>query len=429
MIRYLLACAALALAPCTVAAQEEAAAEEGALPHEERAEDVISAMRGALAYDEVFAQSFRDQVPEDEFRTLTGQLESQFGAIIGIEEVQPVTGSAGRIVIRLERALAIGNYELETSEPYLVAGLLLQNVEPIDDSVEALIASLGELPGETSLLITPLGGGEPIAAHNADVQMALGSTFKLYVLSALARSIAAGEHSWDELVPLTERSFPSGQMQDWPEGAPVTIQTLATLMISISDNTATDQLMAILGRDAVEAEVIASGHSDPAATLPFMTTREMFVLKSGSPADVEAYRAMDAEARLAALEDLADVDRTLSQMISAFTGGPNAIDIEWFATGEDVARIFERLRDVGDPTVLDILSVNTALPDAATQSWDYVGYKGGSEPGVLNMSWMLRNSEDEWFVVTMGWNNTEARVSLDDFQFLAMRAIALAAGE
>ena len=67
--------------------------------------------------------------------------------------------------------------------------------------------------------------------------MAIGSTFKLYVLSALSHAIARGEHRWDEVVTLNQRSFPSGQMQDWPRSTPVTLQTLATMMIAISDNT------------------------------------------------------------------------------------------------------------------------------------------------------------------------------------------------
>ena len=40
-------------------------------------------------------------------------------------------------------------------------------------------------------------------------------------------------------------SLPSGITQSWPAGSPVTLQTLATLMISISDNTATDTLVTL----------------------------------------------------------------------------------------------------------------------------------------------------------------------------------------
>ena len=49
-------------------------------------------------------------------------------------------------------------------------------------------------------------------------------------------------------------------MQDWPPGAAVTVETLATLMISVSDNTATDTLIRLVGRERVEARLAASGH-------------------------------------------------------------------------------------------------------------------------------------------------------------------------
>ena len=53
--------------------------------------------------------------------------------------------------------------------------------------------------------------------------------------------------------------------------------------------------------------------------------------------------------------------------------------------------MLDRLK--GDPVALGILGVNTAIgEEAAAQGWAYVGYKGGSEPGVVNMSWLLRDS-------------------------------------
>lgn len=50
---------------------------------------------------------------------------------------------------------------------------------------------------------------------------------------------------------LGEKSLPGGILQNWPKGAPLTLHTLAGLMISQSDNTAADTLLEILGRDVV----------------------------------------------------------------------------------------------------------------------------------------------------------------------------------
>jgi len=54
---------------------------------------------------------------------------------------------------------------------------------------------------------------------------------------------------------------------------------LANRMISISDNTATDHLLLTVGREAVESIQAAMGHSAPGLNAPFITTRELFVLK------------------------------------------------------------------------------------------------------------------------------------------------------
>ncbi len=396
---------------------------------EQRGADIVAAMRGEADYDAVFDEAFIAAVPQGRFTAITEQIESQFGALIGVESVEPVSSNGARIAVRFERGLASGSFTLDTDLTYRVNGFVLNDVRPIGDAPEQLLADLAALPGDTAILVTRIGASEPLIASNADRPMAIGSTFKLYVLSALARSIANGEHSWDEIVPLSVRSYPSGQLQGWPTGSPLTLHTLATLMISISDNTATDQLIAVLGRDAVEAEVIASGHADPQATFPFMTTRELFVLKSGTNVDPGEYLGMDVERRREVLDFLAEVERDEEDVRLAFTGGPNMIDIEWFASAEDIARVLQRLAALEDTTALDILSVNPSVSDGMRGQWNYVGYKGGSEPGVLNLSWLLRDEAGEWWVVCMSWNNPQAAVDHSAFELLGMRAIAMAATE
>ena len=82
-----------------------------------------------------------------------------------------------------------------------------------------------------------------------------------------------------------------------------------------------------------------------------------------------------------------------------------------------------------DETALDILTVNPSMSAAMREEWDYVGYKGGSEPGVLNLSWLLRDAGGEWISVSMSWNNSEATVEENALELLAMRAISLASAD
>ena len=389
----------------------------------QRAQDIVSVIEGELPYADVFAPSFVAAVPEAQFDALKAQLTAQMGAFVGLESIEPgsAPGSA-RLALRFEQAIISGPLQLEGAEPYRVAGLLLNQIAPVNDAGLSVLEQVQALPGTTSMLFARLDVTEVRVAHNPQAQMAVGSTFKLYVLSALSQAIARGEHRWDDVVLLTERSFPSGQLQDWPQGSPVTLHTLATMMISISDNTATDQLMAVLGRDVVEAELVASGHADPAATLPFLTTRELFVLKLGEDEGLRAYAAASLPERRAILAGLQNRELDMADIQTVFAAGPRFIDIEWFASGEDLAQVFARLSQ--DPVALEILSINLATDRSQFDGWDYAGYKGGSEPGVLNFSWLLRDDAGAWWVLAMSWNNPAATVS--EMQFLGLAQAALA---
>ena len=80
------------------------------------------------------------------------------------------------------------------------------------------------------------------------------------------------------------------------------LRELAERMITVSDNTATDHLMALVGREAVEQIQTIMGHSQPAVNVPFLTGRELTVLKySGDAALAESYIAAGAAERRAIL--------------------------------------------------------------------------------------------------------------------------------
>jgi hypothetical protein len=393
---------------------------------EQRAREIVEVMQGEAIYTDVFDEYFTSQVTEEQFSAIFDRAERQYGPLVGLDSVEPTSPTAAYIAIRFERGIAWGVFNLASDPPHRVAGILVNNVGPADDSTENLLADIQALPGETSILISPLDGGEPLLSYNADRHLGIGSTFKLYILSALARDIAAGERRWSDVVPLSTHT-PSGTSSAWPEGAPVTLHALATLMISVSDNNATDQLLSVVGRGAVESEAAASGHSEPALLVPFMSAREMIVLKIGG--DIEAYRAADAAGRLAMLEATADSEIDMFEFMTTFNGAPKAIDIEWLVSGEDIANLMRRIRELDDPTARDIMAVNTAVTGSLSGDWQYIGYKGGSEPGVVNLSWLLQDHAGEWHVVTLGWNNPDAALDMQAFRALAMRAIALARPE
>ena len=265
-------CLMIAALSTSAAAQEQTVTEASASNPQlaQRANDVVTMFKGEKPATEIFSATFLVSVPPEQLNALTQQLIAQFGPVIGVSRVVATGPNSANIGIQFERAIVGGPMVLDPSG--MVVGLLLNEISPIGDSAQAIQADLQQLPGTASVWFGPITGGPAKLAYNENQPLALGSTFKLYVLSALSHAIAAGDLAWDDVVHIDTKSYPSGVAQDWPAGSPATVQTLATLMIQISDNTATDQLIALLGRERVEAELIAAG-GDAARTLPLLTTR------------------------------------------------------------------------------------------------------------------------------------------------------------
>lgn len=426
VIRIMLAVMAMS---CTImAAPNIAFAQEtkGSI-FENRADDVVAVLQGVKAAEDVFDDAFLAQVSPAQLAQLTTSLTAQFGPIIGVENVAMQGPDSGKVVFRFERALGTSAMSIQASPPYRVTGLLIQTFDPIDDSLAKIRADLDALPGNVSVFFAPLdAAAKPIMARDAETQYAVGSTFKLYILSALARSVEAGERQWSDVIALDRRSLPSGQMQNWPANSPVTLHTLATMMISISDNTATDILLHEVGRDAVERELIASGHSDPERTLPFLSTLELFALK-GSPSNAAKYLVADDAGKRRILADFEDdVGGNPDLITPPRFSAPTQIDtLEWFASGRDLQRLMRRIVALNDPTARDIMTVSKALPQARVNKWAYVGYKGGSEPGVLNLTWLLQDKAGTWHVLALSWNDTKADVDKTALDLIAQRLVSV----
>jgi len=423
-MKHLVAAAALALAlPAVASAQAASTAMEEASVS--RASQIEQVLRGALPAEEVFSKDFLDAVPASALQALMARLVEAHGPIVTINDVTYKGNGAAEFDLVFAKGSAVSTLQLDGAAPHKVAGFIIGSVTPLDDTPQKVLEEIAALPGQVGFGAWMLTdeGPQPLFTSQGHEQLAIGSTFKLYVLAALTSEIKADKRKWSDVVLLDAPSIPSGQMQDWPVGSPVTLHTLATMMISISDNTATDVLMRVLGRDVVEAEVRAT-HSDPSLTLPLFTTVEFFALKH-NPARIAAYQAADEAGQRALLEQWAPtLTAQNANLASLIAAGPTAIDsIEWFASSHDIARILARLHDLGDQQALDILSITPVIGDDT--AWDYVGYKGGSESGVLNLSWLLKDRQGQWFAVSASWNDPSAKVDDGRLIFLARRLIGM----
>ncbi|MEM8819316.1 MAG: hypothetical protein AAGE90_07310 [Pseudomonadota bacterium] len=115
-------------------------------------------------------------------------------------------------------------------------------------------------------------------------------------------------------------------------------------------------------------------HPHPAGS---PTTAEIFKLKAeGNTALRKAYASSDREGRAAILASLATQALPYPRKIEQTATWREA---EWFVSARQLCQVFERLQSApalgGVPNAL-----------VAAEGWTWVGFKGGSEFGVLNLS-------------------------------------------
>jgi len=428
MLALALATTSLATPPATAQEQSPTApAQQSTLAM--RADQVVALLNGKVEPADLFTNGFRAAVADSQIKALSASLTAQFGPAVEVSLLAPREGTRAALEIRFERGLAKGGIAIDPAEQNRVSELRFTSVDSIavaGDTPAKIEADLAALPGSVTALFTPLDGGAPLINVGPQRSLALGSTFKLYVLAALAEDVKAGRRKWSEVVPLTEKSYPSGKLQDWPGGSPVTLHTLASLMISISDNTATDQLIAVLGRTRILKLMKDSGHGDPGANTPFLTTRLLFILKASDAKTLAEWRSGDpAKRAIIEVVQAAEEDPSLDQINAAFASGPKALDIEWFASPADLARLFAHMRKTADTKAFAIMAINPSATDAIKANWQYIGFKGGSEPGVLNLTWLLTDKAGRDWALTLGCNNKAAVVDEGKLEAIAQRILLL----
>lgn len=165
------------------------------------------------------------------------------------------------------------------------------------------------------------------------------------------------------------------------------VQQTTAKMIAISDNTAADMLIGVVGRSAVQAQ--DRQWSDHAAlNLPFLTTREHFLLKAVHPALANQYLSLALSQRAAFLASSVDpLPFSPAQAQNLATASPTDIEtLEWFASPDDICRAFAGLEQLAAQSGLahlgSILSANNLGIELDPPQWPTVWFKGGSEPGV-----------------------------------------------
>jgi hypothetical protein len=270
----------------------------------------------------------------------------------------------------------------------------------------------------------------PLASKDEDTAMAINAAGSLYVLGALVEDIAAGTITWNEQLPIHDdlKSLPSGRMQLEEVGATFPVSRYAQLMMTITDNTATDHLMARLGRQRIER--YANQHSDLVnLNTPFLTTAEFFKLKlSADDLLREQFAKGDNDAQRTMLGITGEVaGLPLNMDALREWGDPTFIQhIGWFATARQCCKLMTELRRAelqpGMEPLGEALRGNPGL-GLPVDTWPTVIFKGGQEPGVQSGVWMLERKDGRWFVMTVLWNNRKVGLSNEKFMQVVYKGI------
>lgn len=347
-------------------------------------------------------------------------------------------GEQALITVRDAEGSAL-DMQIVVDDDDLISGLLflpsLVDREPAESWSE-LEENVEQFAADTSLTITDVSDDERVViaeAGDADAAKPSGSMFKLYVLSAVVTAVDEGRVTWDTPLTITDdiKSLPSGELQNVASGTTVTVREAAEKMISISDNTATDLLIAAVGADAVERAFGGLGMDDAAENEPLLTTRALFQLGWGDEVARAAWAAAEQDDdTVAQRATLADLPAGLVDVpVEAVSTAVWQDGLDWFLTADDLVDAHVGLQEsasspAGGP-VRDILSANSGLGEVSAD-WEYVAFKGGSSVGVLGGSWYVERADGRAYVLTIQGTTDDPAQIADQRLFFAQIGDALA---
>jgi beta-lactamase class A len=125
---------------------------------------------------------------------------------------------------------------------------------PLRDLQATLTRAAQRAPGRVAMEVKDLGSGM-ISSINANEVMPAASTIKIPVMVEVFQQMQAGKFDLNHRVTLMphDRDWGSGVIADAPVGMTFPVSELLTQMIAVSDNTAANMLIRLVGRSNINA--------------------------------------------------------------------------------------------------------------------------------------------------------------------------------
>jgi beta-lactamase class A len=366
--------------------------------------------------------SARVPVPADELaQHLTAQILAASGGAAGFNKVltrlgrltlsQVLLNQPSHVEAVIDGSTGANELNLLTDSSGLIADFGLTPYLPAPKTWEELDTRLRALGPQVSFASMTIGPGGCRLIHGVNAASAgpLSSAFSLYVLGALGQAVASHRASWDQQLAINDqwKSLPPGILQNEPAGTELPLSLYAQYMMSLGDHTAIDHLIHFLGRTAVQAQMFLTGNRAAPRNIPLLTTRELAVLRGVNyPALADSYLAMSPRQRAA---ELATLDQIPLSQVQRWTQPEMINQIEWFASPADLCRAYAALwRQNARPGLSAIgaaLSANDGAISLDRTQYPLVWFAGGSEPGVLTLSFLARAADGQIVVSSLELSN------------------------
>lgn len=262
----------------------------------------------------------------------------------------------------------------------------------------------------------------PVLAVNEDIPRGVGSTFKIYVLAALASAVNDGVVGLEQILPLDAGFFaPGDNVSSEPAGTALSVLDHARLMIGTSDNTTTDHLHNLAGRARLDQAVRDLGHTNPDILTPLLSINQNFSLFRVLQLDEAlAYlNGSEAQQQQTVIDRLEPIGSLVNNSAATLFNDTILATGTWQASPVDLCNAMTNLR-TRYPVGTDAFRlINEAMSSAAPfpnirSVWDRVWFKGGSlasgvtgvvETRVLTFAWFVESAARGRYVVVGEANN------------------------
>jgi hypothetical protein len=284
------------------------------------------------------------------------------------------------------------------------------------------------------------GQCESEISRSADTPRALGSIFKMWVLGAVGEHLNLGLSQPEDPVTLVASELAAGGViNNEPLGTSFSLRDMAIMMMADSDNTSTDHLHELVGRQAIEDVVADYGIVETTQLLPFLNVSEQF----------HVFSRFDLPTALTYVNGTLPFREQFlaNQIIPLGPSFPVSFPFfheallstgTWSASARDICRTLAGMHalprnSVGFEVVNQALGFQAAQPDVRGK-WERVWYKGGGLSSgatgrhVLTNAWLLQKDGEQapWVVVGLT-NDTAGGIDIFQVNSVLSRILALIA--